>query len=60
MRLGAAAYAGVERVDRGDFLASELEVEDVEVLGDPGPTVWHAALTIRPVTFQHAGPGERR
>src|SRR5215208_1005080 len=30
----SAAHAGVERVDRGDLLTIELEVEDVEVLGD--------------------------
>src|SRR3954453_3806691 len=33
-RLGAAADAGVECVDRREFVAAELEVENVEVLGD--------------------------
>src|SRR4051794_26447278 len=33
--LGAAAPPGVERVDRGELVASQLEVEDVDVLGDP-------------------------
>jgi hypothetical protein len=32
----SAAHSGVERIDRGDLLAVELEVEDVEVLGDAG------------------------
>src|ERR1700742_1807289 len=36
--LGAAAYAGVERVEGFEFAGGELEVEDGEVLGDPlGP-----------------------
>ena len=34
VRLGAAALAGVERVDGGQLVGGELEVEDVEVLGD--------------------------
>src|ERR1700733_9769600 len=33
--LGAAALIGVERVDRRQFVGRELEVEDVDVLGDP-------------------------
>src|SRR4051812_19769598 len=32
--LGAAAPAGVQRVDRGELVAGQLEVEDVDVLGD--------------------------
>src|SRR5919107_2076541 len=32
----SAAHSGVERVDRGYLLAGELEVEDVEILGDAG------------------------
>jgi hypothetical protein len=32
----SAAHSGVERVDGCDLLAGELEVEDVEVLGDAG------------------------
>src|SRR5215217_7957715 len=32
----SAAHSGVERVDRGHLLAGELEVENVEVLGDAG------------------------
>src|SRR3954471_18951399 len=31
--LGAAAAAGVQRVDRGELVAGQLEVEDVDVLG---------------------------
>src|SRR3954465_5535377 len=31
---GPAATAGVERIDGGDLVAGELEVEDVDVLGD--------------------------
>src|SRR6201996_9698410 len=31
---GSAALAGVEPVDGGDFLRGQLEVEDVEVLGE--------------------------
>ncbi|MEV4033635.1 hypothetical protein [Streptomyces umbrinus] len=34
--LRSAAYAGVRCVDRGDLLCGEVEVEDVEVLGDAG------------------------
>ena len=34
--LGAAAAAGVEPVDRGELVVGEVEVEDVEVLRDPG------------------------
>src|SRR4051812_30319613 len=34
--LRSAAHAGVERVDRGDLLAGEREVEHVEVFGDAG------------------------
>jgi hypothetical protein len=36
VRVRSAAHSGVERVDRGYLLARELEVEDVEVLGDAG------------------------
>src|SRR4051794_18724209 len=32
----SAAHSGVEGVDRGDLLRGELEVENVEVLGDAG------------------------
>src|SRR3954452_8180799 len=32
--LRAAAAAGVERVDGGELVAGQLEVEDVDVLGD--------------------------
>src|SRR5215204_4480642 len=32
----SAAHSGAERVDRGYLLAGELEVEDVEILGDAG------------------------
>src|SRR4051812_48641408 len=32
--LRPATHAGLERVDRGDLLACELEVEHVEVLGN--------------------------
>jgi hypothetical protein len=32
--VGAAAHAGVERVDRRDFFGRQREVEDVEVLCD--------------------------
>ena len=34
VRLRTAAHTGVERVNRGDLVAGELEVEDVEILGD--------------------------
>src|SRR5438270_11482047 len=34
VRLGAAATAGVQAVDRGHFLGRELEVEHVDVLRD--------------------------
>ena len=34
LRLGAAALAGVEAVDGGELVGGEVEVEDVEVLGD--------------------------
>src|SRR3954467_14988032 len=34
--LRPAAAAGVESVDRGQLVGRELEVEDVDVLGDPG------------------------
>jgi hypothetical protein len=33
---GAATDAGVERVDSGEVVGGELEVEDVVVLGDAG------------------------
>jgi hypothetical protein len=32
---GAAAHAGVEGVQDLEFLSRELEVEHIEVLGDP-------------------------
>jgi hypothetical protein len=35
VRLRTAAYTGVERVDRGQLAAGELEVEDIDVLRDP-------------------------
>jgi hypothetical protein len=31
-----AAHSGVERVDRSELLGGELEVDDVEILGDAG------------------------
>ncbi len=34
--LGASTDAGVERVEGRDLVAAELEIEDVEVLRDPG------------------------
>jgi hypothetical protein len=37
--LRSAADVGVERVDGGHLLGGELEVEDVEVLGDAGGLV---------------------
>src|SRR5690349_14426 len=36
LRLGTAAEAGVEGVDRGELVGGQLEVEDVEVLRDAG------------------------
>ena len=35
LRLWATALAGVESVDRREFLGGEFEVEHVDVLGDP-------------------------
>jgi hypothetical protein len=32
--VGAAAHPGIQGVDRGKLVGGELEVEDVEVLGD--------------------------
>jgi hypothetical protein len=52
---GPAAYAGVERVDRGEFGVAQLEVEDVEVLGDAlrAYGLWDCGSALLQVPAQH-------
>src|SRR6476469_9943517 len=53
--LRSAAQTGVERVDGGDLIAGELEVEDVEVLSDAGwlGRLWNCRTPLLQVPAQH-------
>src|SRR5690348_604897 len=51
--IGSAAHAGLERVDGGHLLGRQLEIEDIEVFGDPGRLDRlrdHRAALLRPPT----------
>ena len=45
--LGSAAHTGVESIDGREIVGGELEVEDVDVLGDAGGVV-DLGITERP------------
>lgn len=56
--LGSIADAGVERVDRGELLTGEIEVEDVEVLRDAtgvGRTSGRVPVRVQVLPEHHLG-----